>query len=334
MIARGVLGRSESTDTTKRDNLGNLIGYVGSRRPRTRTLEESKSREKSPVSLQPKNRLRHGSMHTNSVTPVHSANESISSIGHTQLVSPLSQTSFSSASTAPPPRPLSPSPTIASNVDSMSGSLPTANAKRILHLMKTLCGRMSGTLQFRRGAGDPWQASYCYIQEDVGSLMCEPDQDSAHHRALVSDLRGCQVKPVGMDDETQYPYLDVSVPNTNLELHIRLKDRSDFDSWYAALLCWQPIRPKGIHNKMAKPQSPTVAAPPLSADSRRNSEMSLMLKEAPIIKVGPMIYWDSNISYSNSSTPRSVADRNLRACRATVPIGGGEYPALSARMER
>lgn len=297
-LARGVLNRSESTDATKRDNLSRI---VGSRRPRTRTLDEHNTRDKSPGSmLPPKNRLRHGSMHN---TPTHSANDSISSIGHPQLISPLSQTSFSSTSTAPPHRPQSPV-SLDSISDSMSGPLPTANAKRILHLMKTLCGRMSGNLQFRRGATAPWTSSYCYIQEEVGSLMCEPEQDAGHHRTLVSDLRGCQVK-TAMDEETQIPYLDIITPNSALELHIRLKDRSDFDSWFAALLCWHPIRPRGIQNKMAKPQSPIVAGVSLS-DSRRNSEMSLTLKEAAIIKVGPMIYWDSNISYSNATTPRTI----------------------------
>lgn len=300
-----LLGRSESTDAIKRDTLSRL-GYVGSRRSRTRTLEESAPRDRSPGSGLPKHRLRHGSVVTQSHTPSHSANDSVSSIGHTQLISPLSQTSFSSASTAPPPRPRSPASTLNSRSNSMN-SLPNANARRILHLMKTLCGRMSGSLQFRKSAIAPWTTSYCYIQDEVGSLMCEPDAGTDHHRTLVPDLRGCHVR-AAMDDDTQIPYLDISVPNSSMELHIRLKDRSDFDSWFAALLCWQPIRPKGIQNKMTKPPSSTMASVLSLSDSRRNSEMSLTLKEAPVIKVGPMIYWDTNVSYGNISatTPRAV----------------------------
>lgn len=197
----------------------------------------------------------------------------------------------------------------------MSGPLPNANAKRILHLMKTLCGRMSGNLQFRKGSTSPWKMAYCYIQEDVGSLMCEPEEDAGLHRTLVADLRGCHVK-TAMEEDTQIPYLDISSPTcTNLELHIRLQDRSDFDSWFAALLCWHPIRPKGLNNKMTKPQSPIATGqPPMSqsqplsplSESRRNSEMSMSVKEAPVIKVGPMIYWDSNISYTNNTAPRTL----------------------------
>lgn len=134
--------------------------------------------------------------------------------------------------------------------------------------------------------------------------MCEPEQDSGQHRTLIPDLRGCQVEQA-VDEATHMPYIYIMIPNSGTELHIRLKDRSDFDSWFAALLCWSPIRPKGIHNRMVKPQSQAVANTQLSEDgSRRNSDMSLTLKEAPIIKVGPMVYWDSNISYSNATVSR------------------------------
>lgn len=301
-LNKTALARSESTDASKRENIARLA--YASRRTRTRTLDEIDTREEPPG----QNRLRHPALVLAGPSHSHSASESVASIGHPQVVSPLSQKSFSSnSSTVPPHRPLSPVSTLASNTentDSTGGPMTNANARRILHLMKTLCGRMSGSLAFRRGANSPWVPAHCYIQEETGSLMCEPDMNASHHRTLVPDLRGCQVK-TAMEEDAQIPYLDLSLPNSSLELHIRLKDRNDFDSWFAALLCWQPIRPKGIQNKMAKPQSPIAASFPLT-DSRRNSEMSLTLKEAPIIKVGPMIYWDSNVSYTNTSATRSI----------------------------
>ncbi|GAB7350092.1 hypothetical protein MBLNU459_g0759t1 [Dothideomycetes sp. NU459] len=307
-LSKSALGRSESTDAGKRDNLARL-GY-GSRRPRTRTLDETTTRDQSPAAGS-SSRLRHAALATHASSHSHSASDSLASIGHPQVVSPLSQQSFgsqSNSSAALPQRALSPVSTLASNTegtDSTGGAMPNANARRILHLMKTLCGRMSGSLAFRRGASCPWTPAYCYIHEESGSLMCEPEANANHHRTLVPDLRGCQVS-TAMEEDAQMPYLDISVPNSSLELHIRLKDRNDFDSWFAALLCWRPIRPKGIQNKMTKPQSPVVAGFPLSS-SRRNSEMSLTLKEAPIIKVGPMIYWDSNVAYTNAGTPRSLS---------------------------
>lgn len=289
-----LLGRSESTDNSR-----NRLAYASaSRRARTRTLDESGSREVSPgTALHPGSRLRHGSIHL--------ASESLSA----HLVSPVSfdPSPSTSASTSRRPR----SPVSTSDSTSVSGPLPNASARRILHLMKTLCGRMSGTLWFRRAATASWAQSYCYIQEDTGSLLCEADVNNPQHRTLIPDLRGCQVR-TAMDEDSQMPYLDVTVPNSTLQLHIRLKDRKDFDSWFAALLCWQPIRPRGIHNKMTKPQSPVVQQGGTLSDSRRNSEMSLTLKEAPIIKVGPMIYWDSNISYTNAGAQRSLRPQPSR----------------------
>ncbi|KAI4847842.1 Rho GTPase activation protein, partial [Aureobasidium sp. EXF-8845] len=284
-----LLARSESTDNTR--NRMQYTSTSANRRNRTRTLDESTSRDVSPGTVrQPGSRLRHGSVHL-------TGSESVS----TQVASPSFDPSQSTSSTASKrPR----SPISVSDAASVSGALPNSSARRILHLMKTLCGRMSGTLWFRRGATATWLQSYCYIQEDTGSLLCEADVNSPQNRTLIPDLRGCQVR-TAMDEDTQMPYLDISVPNSNLQLHVRLKDRKDFDSWFAALLCWQPIRPRGLNNKMTKPQSPVVQGITLT-DSRRNSEMSLTLKEAPIIKVGPMVYWDSSISYTNAGTPRSL----------------------------
>jgi hypothetical protein len=125
----------------------------------------------------------------------------------------------------------------------------------------------------------------------------EPKSDNSYHRTLVPDLRGCRVKSA-YDAEAYTAYIHVVGHNSNLEVYLRPPTQEEFDSWFAALLCWQPIRPKGIHNKMAKPQTALVAERRL-VDSRRHSEVSL-LKEAPIIKVGKMIYWDTSVTYSNT----------------------------------
>ncbi|KAK3071531.1 hypothetical protein LTS18_014843, partial [Coniosporium uncinatum] len=118
----------------------------------------------------------------------------------------------------------------------------------------------------------------------------------------MPDLRGCRVK-MGYDDESCMPFLDVRPHNSNLEVHLRPHSEDEFESWYAALLCWHPIRPKGIQNKMAKPQQAAIGERRL-LDIKRHSEVSL-LKEAPIIKVGKMIFWDTNTLYSNAGTPKA-----------------------------
>jgi hypothetical protein len=165
---------------------------------------------------------------------------------------------------------------------------------------------MQGMLAFRRGESSPWSLSYCYINEEAGSLVYEPKSDTSYHRTLIPDLRGCRVKSA-YDAESYTAYIHVLGHNSKLEVSLRPPTQDEFESWFAALLCWQPIRPKGIHNKMAKPQTPMVAERRL-ADSRRHSEVSL-LKEAPIIKVGKMIYWDTSVTYSNTGTPKAGGTR-------------------------
>ncbi|KAF2683109.1 hypothetical protein K458DRAFT_305605 [Lentithecium fluviatile CBS 122367] len=287
-------------------------------RPRTRTLEERSTRDRSPASLFATSRHRIGSVHSAASANFQSLEESVvTSIGHPSTI-PASQ--------APPPRTSSSnsrgrlikqpqtqrtaSPVAAamspSAPDSWVSPVPASDARKVLKLMRATCGKMQGMLAFRRGESSPWSLSYCYINEEAGSLVYEPKSDNSYHRTLVPDLRGCRVKSA-YDAEAYTAYIHVVGHNSNLEVYLRPPTQEEFDSWFAALLCWQPIRPKGIHNKMAKPQTALVAERRL-ADSRRHSEVSL-LKEAPIIKVGKMIYWDTSVTYSNTGASKSGGPR-------------------------
>ena len=161
---------------------------------------------------------------------------------------------------------------------------------------------MQGLLAFRRGSGRPWELGYCAVDEEAGSLLYEPKDDTSYHKTLVPDLRGCLVK-TSHDADSQMPFIEVHVVTSDLEVHLRPHTPAEFDSWFAALLCWQPMQPKGIQNKMAKAQ-PSAQSEQLTRENRRHSEIAVH-KDAPIIKVGRMVYWDTNISYSNAGTPRS-----------------------------
>jgi hypothetical protein len=243
----------------------------------------------------------------------------VTSIGHPSTISPTSapqqpppRTSSSNRGrlVKSPPRANSPGPsTLASpnaQPDSWISPVPASDARKVLKLMRATCGKMQGMLAFRRGENNPWSLSYCYINEEAGSIVYEPKSDNSYHRTLVPDLRGCRVKSA-YDADSYTAYIHVVGHNSKLEVFLRPPTQEEFDSWFAALLCWQPIKPKGIHNKMAKPQAPLAVERRL-VDSRRHSEVSL-LKEAPIIKVGKMIYWDTSVTYSNTGTPKSGGQR-------------------------
>jgi hypothetical protein len=280
-------------------------------RPRTRTMEErprDRDRDDSPSTLYIRSRHRIGSVHSTSPTQYQALEEAVSPISHPMPISSPPASSMRSSQSSRPRgvnttsgRNTSPLPYGAAPPESMSTPFAPPNARKILQLMKTSCGRMSGQLAFRRGGGTMWSLYYCYIDDDSGALVYEPKRDG-HHKTLVPDLRGCSTK-TSFDQENYTPYLEVISPNSSVEVHLRPPTQDEFDQWHAALLCWQPIRPKGIHNRMAKPQQPLSSDRRLQ-DSRRHSEVSL-LKEAPIIKVGKMIFWDTNISYSNSAPIKS-----------------------------
>ncbi|GAM85778.1 hypothetical protein ANO11243_037860 [Dothideomycetidae sp. 11243] len=219
--------------------------------------------------------------------------------GFQGLASSLSQPTMRSQSYRP-------SSSAANSVSSTAGHLPTPNARRTLHLMKTLCGRMSGNVAFRRNTDSPWINVYCFIRDDEGSLMCESEYGQGTHKTLIPDLRGCQVKSM-LEEDAGIPFIEISIPRSSLEVHLLLGTQSDLDSWFAALLCWQPMQPKGIHNRLAKPQAAQLSArPTTTTESRQNSEASL-LREAPVIKVGQMIYWDPDLNLKSPAGPATQA---------------------------
>ncbi|KAF2095673.1 Rho GTPase activation protein, partial [Rhizodiscina lignyota] len=294
-------------------------------RPRTRTLEE-RNRETSPSSFLRKARNRMGSVGSTASSAYHGSEETVTSIGHPSTIPssmppPSSATSLRSTKSnrnrivkQQPQRSTSPVSSTASQIDLPPRAIPTANARRIFHLMRSTCGRMEGMLAFRRGETSPWALAYCIINDESGSLVYEPKSDASYYRTLVSDLRSCQVR-TALDPESHHPYLDVSPHSSNLEIHLRPHSQDEYESWFAALLCWQPIQPKGIMNRMAKSQV-GMAIERRLVDSRRHSEVSL-LKEAPIIKVGKMIFWDTVVTSEIGfrSTGRSAGSRSMRRWR-------------------
>ena len=284
-------------------------------RPRTRTLEERAARDRSPASLMARTRNRLGSLHAASVPPLREA-EDDSSIGYS-LVKPTPIPSAQLQThrqrlVKSPPRGLSPIRSLSATIGNAPRHSPTTDASKILQLMKTTCGRMHGILSFRTSSAGPWSSGYCAINVASGSLIYQTKGDVSHAKTLIPDLRGCQVRTL-YDRESRGTFLDVSTHTSGLGIHLCPHVPETFDSWLAALLCWQPIRPKGVQNKMTKPQLATISGP-RSAELRRSSVVSVV-KDAAIIKVGKMLYWDKDVR-SGASTPmpsrRTSTNKQIR----------------------
>lgn len=259
-------------------------------RSRTATLDDQRS-EASPNSLLSKTRTRLGSINIAGSQSRLSEDQASSSIGFPSIQSPTyyGQTSLRHRLSKPPPGSSASLTGSSQNQAAFSSPLSHTDASKILPLMKATYGRMHGILSFRTASTTSWTSGYCAINVATGSLIYQAKGEPALAKTLIPDLRGCRVRSL-FDPELQTSYLSVSTFTSGLGIQLRPHVGETFDSWLAALLCWHPIRPKGVQNKMTKPQSVVIGERRL-AERRRNSE-STVHKDAAIIKVGKMLLWD------------------------------------------
>jgi len=143
-------------------------------RPRGRTLEETR-RDRSPPTAFLTGRHRIGSV-ASTPASFQSLEESVvTSIGHPSTIpaSPTHPSTTSSSRThppkPPPPRTTSPA-ALPTSPESWSSPVPASDARKLKALMRATCGKMQGLLAFRRGS-NTWSLSYCYINEEAGSLV-------------------------------------------------------------------------------------------------------------------------------------------------------------------
>ncbi|RMZ74882.1 hypothetical protein DV737_g5662, partial [Chaetothyriales sp. CBS 132003] len=285
---------------TSRDHSGSLSntdeeGGADGRRRRThaRSLtRDDLGSDSSPGSFISKTRKRLGSI-TTSTSVLPKPQELPSSIGFPSVVrrppSPLlARDDWHGAATTR--RAFSPD-TISSPGSGGFRSPPwlSTDSARILQLMKTTCGRMHGILFFRSLHTSAWASGYCSIQVASGSLVYQVKGDVAQANVLIADLRGCTVR-THYDAETQSTYLSVLVASSGTGYQLRPSVPETFDSWLAALLCWQPLRPRGFQNKMTKPQ-PVAIASTRSSSQRRKSGFTGQ-KSTAAIKVGQSLLWN------------------------------------------
>ncbi|KAL8673619.1 MAG: hypothetical protein Q9168_001974 [Polycauliona sp. 1 TL-2023] len=275
-------------------------------------------RTKTPPTDTAKFRQRIGSLPSNSIRGDEDDGKS-SSIGFPSVIpSPPLETDRHGSRrrlVKPQSRPLSPVRGSHSIRSTPSNASSATDVTKVLQLMKTTCGRMHGILSFRISGSASWSSGYCAINVATGSLIYQTKGDVSHARTLIPDLRGCQVRTL-YDDESRSTFLEVSNHTTMIGVHLRPHVAETFDSWLAALLCWQPIRPKGANNHMTKAKaSPTSDRKTVGSrrtsdmgDRRRNSEI-FPQKDAAIIKVGRMLMWDKDFrnGISAAQTNRRVS---------------------------
>ncbi|KAH8878633.1 hypothetical protein GQ53DRAFT_606584, partial [Thozetella sp. PMI_491] len=199
---------------------------------------------------------------------------------------------------------LSPPP----SVDSLPSPIPTDDANKVLMLMKTLCGKMRGTVEYQIEPDGQWYGGLCYIEEEKGSLMFDPGDSGPFHHALIADLRGCRVLPVERADGGGQ-CLEITPLQPSVHLILQPTAAQELELWLAALLCWQQLRPGG--NKLS-PGRPGSSTPPVRPEIKQRTSSS-GLKDAAIIKVGKVMLWDKGLATSPGAIIKRPSTRDLRS---------------------
>ncbi|KFA77267.1 hypothetical protein S40288_01250 [Stachybotrys chartarum IBT 40288] len=197
-------------------------------------------------------------------------------------------------------RPTSPLFSATPSIDSLPFPVAADEPSKVILLMKTLCGRMRGEIEYQGESSGPWHSGVAYIDEERASLMFDSGQSGPFHIPLVSDLRGCRIMPVDYP-EVGKQCLEVVSAQPVVEIILRPLVADEFDLWLAALLCWQQLRPNSVKLPNGKPSSP---ASPVRPELRRQGK-SLEGSKGAIIKVGKIMLWDKGMAAS----PRAVVKR-------------------------
>ncbi|KAK6530362.1 hypothetical protein TWF694_003718 [Orbilia ellipsospora] len=192
--------------------------------------------------------------------------------------------------------------------------------------MKELRGKMESNLEFRIGDSMTWTKGPCKILEDTGRLVHVRDDKSM--ATVIGDLRGCQIRTSGSKSDDYEGIIEVSTYASRQDVKLRPLTPHQYDSWLAALLCWQPIRPPGPNNKMVKTQ-PVKLASERKVDRRRNSDAA-SLKEAAIIKVGKMMLWDRN--GNTNSIPTNPTNNNIKPSKSSK-LSGASWRRISCILQ-
>ncbi|RMD44719.1 hypothetical protein DV735_g240, partial [Chaetothyriales sp. CBS 134920] len=295
----------------RRKNLGSSRDQTGSlsntdeetasdgrrRRAHTRSLSrDDLGPDSSPGSFISKTRKRLGSITSSTSVVTKQPPDLPGSIGFPSVVRPPASPQFGIARDdwhgALPRRAFSPDSPISPIASTGFRSAPwlSTDSARILHLMKTTCGRMHGILFFRSLHTSAWASGYCSIQVASGSLVYQVKGDVAQAKVLIADLRGCTVR-THYDSEMQTAYLSVLIASSGSGYQFRPSVPETFDSWLAALLCWQPLRPRGFQNKMTKPQPVAITASKSTSQRRRSAALTGK-KSTAAIKVGQSLLWN------------------------------------------
>ena len=206
-------------------------------------------------------------------------------------------------------RPTSPHVAPPPSIDSLPFPIPTESPHRMVLLMKALCGKMRGEIEYQGESGGTWYTGISYIDEERGCLMFDSGQHGPFHIPLVADLRGCRVLPVDYP-EADKRCLELVSSNPVIEVLLHPLVPEEFDFWLAALLSWQQLRPAALKLTPHKALTPLG---PVRPELVRRGISDGNQKSNSIIKVGKVLIWDKGQAPGPKTLMRRSSTRDARS---------------------
>ncbi|KAB8337143.1 hypothetical protein FH972_021447 [Carpinus fangiana] len=208
-----------------------------------------------------------------------------------------------------------------------AAAMTPADSRDMLNLMRTARGRAQGDLSFRQARlfNSPWKDSYCYINVESRSLRYETTSatgdGASEFETLIADLRACAVH-AWYDTSSKRATLHLASADGAAELDLRPKNDSQFSRWFAALLCWHPLRRGQDLHSTVKTLLPAPLANPFAGEAQDRPLRQLTPDdENTILKRDKALLINADSSSSTTSR-RSLDDKNIDV--TCVIRGNGE----------
>jgi hypothetical protein len=205
------------------------------------------------------------------------------------------------------------------------------SARTLLNLMKETKGRMHGKCAVQQQPHGPWTPGYCTINTQIGGLAWTSiSVDSRGEKFLLRVLRGCRVQALLSTSSGRPEILIYGIEGENIRL--RPDSRSHFETWFAALLCWETTRPTESPQAQGQDQLVPLEFPEgllRKVKDKSNPRNATRKDAATMIKVGKLFYLDPDIVDKNvtpvvprSSSPAPEVQPPWRRVSCTIMSDG------------
>ncbi|KAL9088806.1 MAG: hypothetical protein Q9159_002917 [Coniocarpon cinnabarinum] len=202
-------------------------------------------------------------------------------------------------------------------------AVQTADAQEMLQLMRSSRGRMQGNVSFReiRSRSTEWIHSYCYVDMKSAALLWETldnPQSTGSFDILIQNLRGVKVQSIYEDSIRNHLLQIVYQTAEGYESVLQLTpDRANqLNGWYAALLCWQVVRPSQLLSTDAQTTRsglrPSTLKEPLQTSRASVASNEMLKKERALLLV------QGSPEFSNRELPNNTTAKDVHCIiRAT-----------------